>query len=92
MCQLLSSVITLQPVSKVIHTNILESGNVYIQNCQKPTIFVFTQWTERQPFPDSIKSYLGKVIGKEVGRIPDPYGQGEDMEAAAHLYDLSEKK
>ena len=54
--------------------------------------FVFTQWTERQPFPDSIKSYLGKVIGKEVGRIPDPYGQGEDMEAAAHLYDLSEKK
>ena len=53
--------------------------------------FVFTQWTERQPFPDSIKTYLGKVIGKEIGKIPDPYGGVDDMEAAAHLYDLSEK-
>ena len=51
--------------------------------------FVFTQWTERQTFPDSIKAYLGTVIGKEIGRIPDPYGGTEDLEAAAHLYDLS---
>jgi len=51
--------------------------------------FVFTQWTERQTFPDSIKAYLGTVIGKEIGKIPDPYGGTEDLEAAAHLYDLS---
>lgn len=51
--------------------------------------FVFTQWTERQTFPDSIKAYLGKVIGKEIAKIPDPFGGTEDLEAAAHLYDLS---
>jgi hypothetical protein len=51
--------------------------------------FFFSQWTEKQPFPDSIKAYLGTVIGKEIGKIPDPYGGGEDLEAAAHLYDLS---
>lgn len=53
--------------------------------------FVFTQWTEKQPFPDSIKIYLGNVIGKEIGKIPDPYGGGDDLEAAAYLYDLSGK-
>lgn len=51
--------------------------------------FFFSQWTERQTFPDSIKAYLGNVIGKEIGEIPDPDGNKEDMEAAAHLYDLS---
>ena len=54
--------------------------------------FFFSQWTEKQTFPDSIKTYLGTVIGKEIGKIPDPYGGMEDLEAAAHLYDLSEKK
>ncbi|HEX2684267.1 MAG TPA: hypothetical protein VHL77_10055 [Ferruginibacter sp.] len=53
--------------------------------------FVFTQWTERQTFPDSIKAYLGHVIGREIGKIPDPYGGTEDMEAAAYLYDLSNR-
>lgn len=51
--------------------------------------FIFSQWTEKQPFPDSIKAYLGTVIGKEIGKIPDPHGGKEDVEAAAHLYDLS---
>ena len=51
--------------------------------------FFFSQWTEKQPFPDSIKTYLGTVIGKEVRKIPDPYDGGEDLEASAHLYDLS---
>jgi hypothetical protein len=54
--------------------------------------FFFSQWTAKQPFPDSIKTYLGTVIGKEIGKIPDPYGGVEDLEAAAHLYDLSIKK
>jgi hypothetical protein len=51
--------------------------------------FFFSQWTEKQTFPDSIKAYLGTVIGKEIGKIPDPYGGDEDVEASAHLYDLS---
>ena len=51
--------------------------------------FFFSQWTERQTFPDSIKSYMGNIIGKEIGRIPDPDGNKEDLEVAAHLYDLS---
>lgn len=54
--------------------------------------FFFSQWTEKQTFPDSIKTYLGTVIGKEIGKIPDPYGGMEDLEAAAHLYDLSGNK
>lgn len=54
--------------------------------------FFFSQWTERQTFPDSIKAYLGNVIGKEIGVIPDPDGYKEDLEAAAHLYDLSGQK
>jgi len=51
--------------------------------------FFFSQWTERQTFPDSIKAYLGNVIGKEIGVIPDPDGNKEDLESSAHLYDLS---
>ncbi len=51
--------------------------------------FFFTQWTPRQPFPDSIKSYMGSVIGKQIGVIPDPDGNTGEVEAAAHLYDLS---
>jgi len=51
--------------------------------------FFFSQWTERQTFPDSIKAYLGNVIGKEITKIPDPDGNKEDLEVAAHLYDLS---
>lgn len=51
--------------------------------------FFFSQWTERQPFPDSIKAYMGNIIGKEIGKIPDPDGNKEDLETAAHLYDLS---
>jgi len=54
--------------------------------------FFFSQWTERQTFPDSIKAYLGNVIGKEIARIPDPDGNKEDLEVAAHLYDLSGQK
>jgi hypothetical protein len=54
--------------------------------------FFFSQWTERQTFPDSIKAYLGNVIGKEIGKIPDPDGNKEDLEVAAHLYDLSVQK
>jgi hypothetical protein len=53
--------------------------------------FMYSQWTETQTFPDSIKTYLGKVIGKEIGRIPDPHGGTEDLEAAAYLYDLTGK-
>ena len=51
--------------------------------------FVFSQWTPKQPFPDSIKAYLGNVIGKEISKISDPDGNVEDLEVAAHLYDLS---
>jgi len=51
--------------------------------------FFYTQWTEEQPFPDSIKKYMGNVIGREIGQIKDPYGCTEDLEAAAYLYDLS---
>jgi len=54
--------------------------------------FFFSQWTERQTFPDSIKGYLGNVLGKEIGKIPDPDGNKEDLEVAAHLYDLSGQK
>ena len=68
---------------------ILRDADKLIGN--KRVWFVFTQWTERQPFPDSIKAYLEKVIGKEIGKIPDPFGGVEDMEASAHLYDLSKK-
>lgn len=52
---------------------------------------MYSQWTEKQTFPDSIKTYLGKVIGKEIGKIPDPHGGTEAQEAAAYLYDLTEK-
>jgi hypothetical protein len=51
--------------------------------------FIYSQWTEKQTFPDSIKSYLSNVIGKEIYKIPDPHGGKEDIEAAAYLYDLS---
>ena len=51
--------------------------------------FFFSQWTPRQPYPDSIKSYLGSVIGRQIGYIPDPDGNKGEAEAAAHLYDLS---
>ena len=54
--------------------------------------FIFSQWTEKQTFPDSIKSYLGNVIGKEIYKIPDPHGGTEDLEAAAHLYDLTKQQ
>ena len=58
-------------------------------NGNKRVWFIFSQWTEKQPFPDSIKTYLGTVIGKEIGKIPDPHGGTESSEAAAHLFDLS---
>jgi hypothetical protein len=32
---------------------------------------------------------MGTVIGKQIGYIPDPDGNTEDIEAAAYLYDLS---
>ena len=51
--------------------------------------FFYTHWTPKQRFPDSIKQYMGRVIGKEVGHIPDPYGGSESYEATAYLYDLS---
>lgn len=54
--------------------------------------FIYSQWTEKQIFPDSIKSYLCSVIGKEIYKIPDPHGGTEDLEAAAYLYDLSTNK
>ncbi|RYF92358.1 MAG: hypothetical protein EOO00_07350 [Chitinophagaceae bacterium] len=50
--------------------------------------FFFSQWTEKQPFPDAIKKYMGTVIGKAIDSIPDPYGGKQDLEAAAYLYDL----
>lgn len=31
------------------------------------------------------------VILEETGKISDPYGDAGELEAAAHLYDLSEK-
>lgn len=54
--------------------------------------FFFTQWVPPKPYPDSMKVYLGTVIGKEIGKIPDPDGFVEDLEVAAHLYDLSGRK
>lgn len=51
--------------------------------------FLFSQWTPKQPFPDSIKAYMGTVIGRQIGVIPDPDGNTGELEAAAHLYDLS---
>ncbi|MFZ1306447.1 MAG: hypothetical protein WAR80_11445 [Ferruginibacter sp.] len=54
--------------------------------------FFFTQWVPPKPYPDSMKIYLGNVIGKEIGKIADPDGNTEDMEVAAHLYDLTEQK
>lgn len=54
--------------------------------------FFFTQWVPPKPYPDSMKKYMGTVIGKEIGRIPDPDGFKEDLEVAAHLYDLSGQK
>lgn len=54
--------------------------------------FFFTQWTPKQPYPDSIKKYMGSVIGREIDAIPDPDGNQGESEAAAHLYDLSREK
>lgn len=54
--------------------------------------FFFTQWVPPKPYPDSMKTYLGSVIGKEIGKISDPDGNTEDMEVAAHLYDLTVDK
>lgn len=59
-----------------------------LKGCRRVWFF-FTQWTPQQPFPDSIKTYLGTVIGKEVSNIPDPDGFTGQAEVAAHLYDLS---
>jgi hypothetical protein len=53
--------------------------------------FFYTAWTYTQPFPDSIKHYMGHVIGKEIGHIPDPFKGQETSEATAYLYDLSQK-
>ena len=58
---------------------------------RKRVWFFFTQWTRKQPFPDTIKAYMGKVIGKQIGYIPDPDGNTADTEAAAYSYDLSGK-
>lgn len=58
---------------------------------RKRVWFFFTQWTRKQSFPDTIKAYMGTVIGKQIGYIPDPDGNTADTEAAAHLYDLSGK-
>ncbi len=38
-----------------------------------------------------MKKYMGNVIGKEIGHIPDPYGGLDVREATAYLYDLSGK-
>ena len=54
--------------------------------------FFFTQWVPPKPYPDSMKIYLGSVIGKEIGKVSDPDGNIEDMEVAVHLYDLSGDK
>ncbi|MEO6456359.1 MAG: hypothetical protein ABIN97_19940 [Ginsengibacter sp.] len=54
--------------------------------------FIYSQWTEKQTFPDSIKSYLSNVIGREIYKIPDPHEGKEDLEAAAYLYDLSKQQ
>jgi hypothetical protein len=39
--------------------------------------------------PEVIRSYLG-TVGKELDRIPDPFGARGQIEAAAYLYDLSD--
>jgi hypothetical protein len=55
----------------------------------KPRVwFFYTQWTEQEPFPDSIRVYL-QTIGKQLKVISKPEGgEGQDL-AAAYLYDLS---
>ncbi|MCG7857297.1 hypothetical protein MD537_09970 [Flavihumibacter sediminis] len=59
---------------------------------KKRVWFFFSQSTPKQPFPDSIKAYMGTVIGKQIAVIPDPDGNTGEAEAAAHLYDLSIKE
>jgi len=53
--------------------------------------FFYSQWVPTKPYPDSMKKYMGQVIGKEIGHIPDPYGGVGIREATAYLYDLSGK-
>jgi len=50
--------------------------------------FFYTQWTEPEPFPDSIRVYL-ETMGKQLKVISKPENEkGQDV-AAAYLYDLS---
>lgn len=36
--------------------------------------FFYSQWVPTKPYPDSMKKYMGQVIGKQIDHIPDPYG------------------
>jgi hypothetical protein len=45
-----------------------------------------------KPYQDSIKKYMGNVIGSQIGHIPDPCCGVKDLEAIAYLYDLSGRK
>ena len=57
--------------------------------------FFYSQWVPPKPFPDTMKAYLGGVIGKEIARIKDPNIENPDVDkegvAEAILYDLSAK-
>ena len=64
-----------------------------LQNLKgKPRVwFFYTQWTEPQPFPDSIRVYLDNM-GQQLKVISKPEGKtGQDV-SAAYLYDLSIEK
>lgn len=50
--------------------------------------FFYTQWTGAEPFPDSIRVYLGNA-GKELIEIKKPAGGSGQEISAAYLYDLS---
>ncbi len=55
---------------------------------KKRVWFFYTQWTQEQPFTDSIRVYL-ESMGKQLKVISKPEGKvGQDL-AAAYLYDLS---
>ncbi len=55
---------------------------------KKRVWFFYTQWTQEQPFPDSIRVYL-ESMGKQLKVISKPEGKGGQQVAAAYLYDLS---
>jgi hypothetical protein len=45
--------------------------------------FFYSQWVPPKPFPDTMKAYLGGVIGKEIMRIRDPYTEAPEIDKDA---------